>query len=287
MPGTARVALPLAAHSFGAVHHLDLAATISALATAGFSIIELAATPPHLYTPNLTAADRAGIRTLLQSNRVACSSVTPTFGDLNLASLNRELRCLSVRQVLESIELAHDLEAPVVVVVPGRRHPLIPAPPAVALDLFRDSLETILRRAEGLGVVAGVENVPTGILDTGTQLIAFIAAYAPAAGIVYDCANGIAVEDPSAGVRAAATHLSLVHISDAGHDRWAHGRIGSGEVDFTAFSSALQEIGYSGTTVFELLGSPSPVQDLAEDARLLEAWGWSRAARPAEMRSTE
>jgi deoxyribonuclease-4 len=257
------------------LYSLNVEESFAALAHAGFRRIELAATPPHLDLDALGEGGRRRIREALQDCGLECCSVTPTFGDLNLASPDAEVRVLSVRRVRASMELAADLEASVVVIIPARRHPLVPVPQDAVRSLFANSLEQLLPLAERLGVVIGVENIAAGVADTGAELAELGDRYGESFGVVYDVANGLAVEDPALGLRAAARHLSLVHVSDSTRQRWTHARVGAGEIDFREVARALRDVDYAGVTVYELLESTDLVADIAVDALKLEGFGWT------------
>lgn len=267
--------LHLAAHTFGILYSLGIEEALNALADAGFRTVELAATPPHVSAQGPDQADRKRVRRALRGAGLACCSVTPTFGDLNLASLDADLRALSVRRVQASIEFAAEVGAKVVVIIPGRRHPLVPAPAETVATLFERSLEELLPTAAEHGVLIGVENFAAGVADTGADLARLADRYGKGVGVVYDVANGLVVEDPVAGIRAAAQRLCLVHLSDSTRQRWTHGRIGAGEIDFAAVSATLRETEFRGISVYELLESDDVATVIGPDALKLEALGWT------------
>jgi sugar phosphate isomerase/epimerase len=82
--------------------------------------------------------------------------------------------------------------------------------------------------------------------------------------VLYDVANGFAIgEDPVAGLHAARTRLGAVHFSDAPAGAWRHDPIGTGDIDFASILCALDEIGFTGPSVAEII-SDSPLQHLLE-----------------------
>jgi sugar phosphate isomerase/epimerase len=98
--------------------------------------------------------------------------------------------------------------------------------------------------------------------------------------LAYDVANALAQEDPAEGVKRAAPYVAIAHVSDTWASRWAHTSIGRGEVDFAAFAAALRDIGFQGSTVYELVDGDDPAPRLAADLAALRAAGWAPGALP-------
>jgi sugar phosphate isomerase/epimerase len=268
----------LAGSTFGYLHHATLDEAIADLAGHGITEIELTPAPPHLHPPDCDAYRRRSLRAHLESLGVRCISVNPGFVDLNLISTNPQFRELSLRQIEQGIELAHDLEATRHVVVPGRRHALAPAPADDARGVLLDGLERLLRTAEPLGVEIELENSPYGFLGGADELLALAEEVdRPGLRLCYDVANALAQEDPAAGLARVAPRLGLVHVSDTWVGHWAHTSVGRGEVDFAAFASAVAGAGYTDSTVYELVDDEDPAPRLADDLRALADFGWSVA----------
>ncbi len=123
------LALPLSGCSFGWLHQAPLADALRALARHGFRSLELTTAPPHLFSPGFGPYERRGAQArTLAGLGLQVVSVNPSFADINLVSTNPEIREISERQLVANIELAADLGARFVVVIPGRRHALAPAP---------------------------------------------------------------------------------------------------------------------------------------------------------------
>jgi sugar phosphate isomerase/epimerase len=262
--------LALAGCTFGWLHQAPLADALRALAGHGVRSVELTTAPPHLFTPSLGRYERLELARLLRSLELRVLSVNPSFADLNLISTNPELRSVSLRQLVAEVELAHDLGAPFVVVIPGRRHALVPAPPGAARAVLDDALSVLVERAASLGVTVCLENSPYGYLGTAGELAEVVRSCgSPRLRMVYDVANGLAQEDPAAGVAA--------HVSDTWRDRWAHTSPGRGEVDFAAFARALAAAGFTGPTVYELADGEDPGPRLDADLTALAAAGWELA----------
>jgi sugar phosphate isomerase/epimerase len=275
-PPTTASGLPLAGSTFGYLHHRSLSEALDDLAAHGFTDIELTPSPPHAHPPAMGAYDRRALARRLRRLGLRCLSVNPSFGDLNLISTNPEFRELSLRQIESGIELAGELEAPFHVVVPGRRHALAPAPADDARGVLLDGLARLLRAAERAGVTLALENSPYGFLGSANDLVGISNEVDdPRLRLCYDVANALAQEDPADGVRAIGPRLGLAHVSDTPRSPWRHTSPGRGEVDFGAFAAALDEVGYTAPTVYELVDEEDPAPRLRDDLAALRHHGWA------------
>jgi sugar phosphate isomerase/epimerase len=276
------VTLPLAGCSFGWLHQRPLTDALRVLARHGFRSIELTTAPPHLFTPAFGPYERRELARELAVMGLQVVSVNPSFADINLISTNPEIREVSERQLRAEIELAADLGARCVVLIPGRRHALAPAPAPAAAAVLDEGLGRLLARAAELDITIALENSPYGYLGAATDLIEIVERWkSPHLRITYDAANALAAEDPAEGVRRVGRHLALAHVSDTWRSRWAHTSPGRGEVDFAAFALALREIGFAGPTVYELVDGEDPEPRLPADLTALNAAGWSADVRDA------
>jgi sugar phosphate isomerase/epimerase len=269
------VTLPLSGCTFGWLHQTPLTDALRSLADHGITSAELTTAPPHLFTPHFGRYERLYLARLMSSLGLKLTSVNPSFADLNMISTNPDFRILSQQQMLAEIELAHDLGAPFVVLIPGRRHALAPAPDEAARAVLEAGLSVLVPRAAELGVTICLENSPYGYLGSAAALLEVVKAFgSPSLRLVYDVANALAQEDPAAGVAIAGEYLALAHVSDTWRDRWAHTSIGRGEVDFAAFARALSDAGFTGPTVYELVDGEDPGPRLGADLAALTEAGW-------------
>lgn len=273
--------LPLSGCSFGWLHRRPLIDALRSLARHGLRTFELTTAPPHLYTPHFGPYERRELARTLRALDLRPVSVNPSFVDLNLVSTDPQIRALTERRLIAEIELAAELGAAYVVVIPGRRHALAPAPGDAARAVLDDGLDRLLDRAAALGVTITLENSPYGYLGTAAELVEIVERRdSPWLRITYDVANALAIEDPAEGVRRVGRHLAMAHVSDTWRERWAHTSAGTGEVDFPAFARALENMGFAGPTVYELVDGADPEPRLAGDLKVLETAGWSPDRQP-------
>ncbi|MHA6630260.1 sugar phosphate isomerase/epimerase family protein [Pseudonocardia sichuanensis] len=275
-----RTPLALGGTTYSWMHQATLAEAVDHLAAAGFQQIELTTAAPHLQARACGAFERHQLLRRLRNHGMTVTSTNPGFLDINLISPSNEFRRTSMEAIQTELELAHDLEAPLIILMPGRRHALSPAPVDACRWWLDRALDTLLTRAQALGVTLALETNPYGYLGSAAELAELVDEVGhPNLGIAYDVANTINQEDPADGVRTAGHRIRIAHMSDTWRDRWAHTSPGRGEVDFERYADALREIGFDGVTIFELIDMEPPLPRLRDDIATFAEWGWSTGVR--------
>lgn len=242
------------------------------LGALGLSTFDVIVTPGHLWPSEIARGGRTQLKQDLAGRGFTLDSLNPPATDYNLASLTPNVRQLALDMYVEIIELAADLEAKAVVVVPGRVSSLLP-PPRYKLDtVIEDSISQLALRAAVLGVGLHLEVHPLTPMPMTRDLLTFVQKLAsPAVGIAYDVANAEFVgEDQASAIAAMGKHLTQIHLSDATRTRWMHGSFGTGTVDLRSVLNALDAIGYSGSAVFEII-SDAPLTDYRDSIERLNA----------------
>lgn len=270
--------LVLGGTNFGYLNSCSLDDALAHIAGCGMRVVELGLAAPHFDLTTAARDDVKALRATLDRLELDCCSVNAA--ELNLISQNAGVARLAVTQYARLIEVAAQLGVDTAVIVPGRQHPLRPCPAELAFDSFRSQLATLLRCAEKHRVTIALETVPFGFLQRADELCDFVIdANHPLLSLVVDCANVFMQEDPVDALRAGRRAMRLCHVSDAWKTRWAHTSIGSGEIDFGAIASYLNDYGYEGVTIYELMDAHDPVPRLARDIAALEAHGWHTGPR--------
>jgi sugar phosphate isomerase/epimerase len=256
--------------TYGFMYTASLEASLEFIAFAGFRLVEIAPAPPHLLLAEHDLDQRKRLRRLFEHLNLTCVSINPP--ELNLISANPQLRQVALRYYRESIALAHELGAHIVVVIPGRQSQLIPMPQESAVKLVLDQLSQLLKVAHRLRVDLAIETVPFGFLETAAEVASLVREIGDErVGIALDVANIFGREDVPRAVEVAAPSLKIAHLSDTWRDRWAHAAIGSAEVDFSEFVGALDKSGFQGPCVYELVDGKDPGPRIAGDlARMKE-----------------
>jgi sugar phosphate isomerase/epimerase len=267
--------LTVGACTYGYLWDLALPQAVEHLAALGFRYFELMTTPPHCWPRGWSAAQRRDYRRHYEACGLVMSSVNPTFLDLNLASPNPGIREETVTQLRETLALAHDVGAPMMLVTAGKQHPLIAPDPGYLWDLVAQGLEALLVDCERLDVTLGLENGWT-VIDRAEQMVRIVAELRhPRLRLVYDVANGAMVEPVLDGLERTAPHLAMVQLSDTREARWGHDRIGTGMIDFAAVTRKVREIGFTGPAIMEIVDRQAPDESNRVSLECLTALGWS------------
>lgn len=267
--------LPVGVNTMSFMWRASARDALETLARAGYRRFELMAQPPHL-DPMMGRADAIALARFLRDAGLTVETINLPSLDQNLASASAEMRDYSVRLFERLIAIADAVGASAVVVVTGRVNPLIPPPRRDLEAWFADAFERVLRAARASGVRLLLENIPMGVYPRADQLAAFAERIdSPTVGICYDIANAHFIgEDVAAGLRQVRARLGIVHLSDTGREVWRHDPVGQGTCDFAAFGATLREIGYTATSMLEIVADP-PVEHIVESHRRIAALGWA------------
>ena len=273
-----------ALNTYGYIWSHPVETFIDTFSKAGYSQFELMVQPGHLDNV-LSSKQVETVRAMLASGEVtACSLNMPTL-DTNMISAFPEMRAYTISVLKRNIILAAHLRIPAVVTGPGRLNPLSPAPLQLVRDWLDQAFDSICPVARENGVTLAVENLPMAALPLAEDILQFVTRRNdPCLGICYDVANAhYAGEDPADGLRTLAGRLSLVHFSDTTRQAWRHDAVGQGDVKFGRAREALDEIGYSGPLVLEIIGGDPVAAVRDSDARLRDYgyFGGSPGAAPA------
>ncbi len=242
----------------------------------GFRYIELMTAPPHFWPRQFTKEQRKTLRNVIERLDLELAAINPTFLDINLASPNPGFREESIKQIKEQITLAHDLGAKIIVVIVGRRHPLL-APPVEGVwkKFARESVLRCVEHAEKKNVIFGLENGPSLFIDR-TERMEFVLnqVKSPWVKLVYDVANASMVEPIVSGLDRIKDHLVHVHLSDTDGKNWTHSSVGTGMIDFGAVAGKLKEIHFSGISILETTDAEDPDGSILRSVEKLVPFGW-------------
>ena len=267
--------LTLGASTWTYLQECSLQASVRRLRAMGYSRFDVITIPPHLWPYNFDAAQRRALREFLVAEGVSFDSLNLPSTDQNLCSVTSQMREYSVQQFHAMIDLCEDLGVSMIVVVPGRRANFVPPPLEQAHGWLKAGLESLVPHAERAGVRLILENHHMSPMPTVLQMTTFLDAFgSDQLGIAYDVANGEFVgEDQAEAIRTAGRWLRQVHLSDASRSKWDHAPIGRSAVDFAAVAQALQQTGFAGTSIVELV-SQTPDADMADARQALHRYGW-------------
>lgn len=244
--------------------------------TLGFRYIELMTTPPHFWPRSFTTAQRKALRHLMDQLDLELVATNPTFLDINLASPNPGIREESVQQIMDQITLAHDIGAQIVVVMVGKRHPLLAPPVEVVWEKFaKEGVIRCLEHAENKHVIFGLENGPSLFIEKAEQMLCIVdEVNSPSMKVVFDVANASMVEPVEPALHLLREHLVHIHLSDTDSHRWTHSPIGMGSIDFAPIARTIQDIGFPGVCMLETTYGEDPQWGIESSVEQLRPLGW-------------
>lgn len=275
---------PLGVNTISDTWTVPLEDSLIRLSKMGFRQFDVMVSPAHIDIENMTARDYARIRKLLNDEGLTIHALTAQSLDHNLASPREEIREMTVGFNKKLLDACYELGAQGFVSVSGRYNSLNAPPRAQLEGWLRGSLEKTVRYAERAGVKVFLENVPMGVLPDAKSMVQWVEEIAsPALTICYDLANAHFIhEDLTEALPLVVPYLDMLHMSDTGQQAWRHDPIGNGTVDFAAAARALEQAGYTGLSIVEIL-NPNPDAVVAEALEKLAPLGWAIAG-PEPMR---
>jgi sugar phosphate isomerase/epimerase len=245
----------------------------------GFRSLEIMATQPQLDARTFGAKERDELLEVVRETGVEIVSVNPTFIDINLASRNEVFRRESVREIEACIDVAAAIGAQIVVVGPGRRHPLILESPQLSDSLAHPAIRECVAYAASKGIIVGIENITSLYMIRSDEIARFVDDVgSPYCKVVFDTANARYAEDPAQAVRVLGDRICHVHLSDSDGTVPAHWPVGRGDIDFGAVADALREIGFAGWSFLETTWMDDPDWAITASAAALAGHGWMPVA---------
>lgn len=251
------------------------------LKSLGYDTYELMIFPPHCWPRELTVANKREYKAWLNGEGGHVSSFCYPLLDNNPNGVDRLMRAYTLDRYKEAIDFAAELECPYVVAIPGPVNSLINPPHQWMLDWFVEGMKELVAYSKGTGVELLLENVPFTYLPTAKDMADTAALIGPEVGVNFDVCNSAFIkEDPAEAIRMLGSLIKNVHISDSGYDDFKHERLGTGIVDPASAAKALNDIGYDGVTVLEIITDAlaegaDPDGDIKASHDILTANGWA------------
>ena len=182
-----------------------------------------------------------------------------TYRDLNLASMNQNVRDLSISEIKKSLEIAGKLNAKVVTIHPGKLSGRKFAR-GQSLSNLCDSLSKIIPLSNDYGIPLSIENQagsPKKLCQTPHELLSVIKQF-DNVGATLDLSHVYMLSlNPRSFLSALDSKLFNVHISDynLGSD---HLQIGSGIMNFEQMLELLSKNNYKKSVVLEAIYPKNP-----------------------------
>lgn len=231
---------------FGYTERPDLAAAVSTAKELGYDGAEVVFDDSLLNPRGITKEERSKIKAVgLEIPSVA----TGVFWRYNLGSPNESERKAGLEYVRLGMELARDLDARALLVVPAVAKPEVPY--EATYDYAKLSLREAEKMAEEHGVIVGVENVWNRFLYSPLEFRRFLdeinSDYVQA---YLDVGNLVAFSYHEHWVRLLRGRIAMVHVKDfdvnVGNIRGFR-HVGMGSIDWPKVIKLLKEVGgYDG-----------------------------------------
>jgi len=227
---------------------------LGAIANLGFDYMELTMDAPQAHYTVVRRIKDDLLNALERSHmRLICH--LPTF--VSTADLTEGLREASLREVLESLEVAAELRALKVVLHPSHHMGLSVFVIDQARQYAMRSLEAIVNKAEQLGVCLCLENMlPKSNSLVNPEDFDKVFEQFPGLRMTFDTGHAH-IDDGTEGTALAfiekfPDRIYHVHANDNLGKEDNHLPIGTGTIDFPKIVKALKEIGYDETITLEI-----------------------------------
>lgn len=231
---------------------------------AGFEGLELCIGTSGVLTPDTTPAECNRIRAAIDAAGLTVQSLASGMSwSNNPVSDDRSIRVRSIHLHEQALQRAAWLGCEALLFVPGVvNSPIAPdesVPYEIAVERARHAVGRLLETAERTGVDLCLENVWNGLFLSPIELAGFIDSFDSShLGIYFDAGNVMRYhQSPPHWIKFLGDRIKRVHVKGFSEDfaagRYAFCDLGEGDVPWQQTMSALNEIGYDGTIVAEVI----------------------------------
>jgi sugar phosphate isomerase/epimerase len=225
---------------------------IKSLAEMGSQAVELVVDESY-NTPEILLARQKELSAWLADTGLEVPSLGSTvFWRYNLASQDEGLRQRGLETIQTGCRVAHAYGAGVLLVVAGLQEPGTDY--ARSYETALTSMHEAAKYAADLGIVIGVENVPSNFLCSPGEYAQFIADVDhPAVQAYLDFGNGASVGPgyPENWITAVKGRIAMVHAKDYDQGFKAFVCCGQGDLQWETVFEALQNAGYDDYLLVE------------------------------------
>jgi len=239
----------------------DWQTTVKTIRKMGYDGIEFTYDEERLRPQDIDKAKRREYVETAQSAGLEIPSVaTGVFWQRNLASPDESERERAMELGRLGLDLAHDLGAGVLLVVPA-----VNVPDLAYQKVWDNSLASIRalsRHAEDVGVTVGVENVWNRFLYSPIEFRRFIeTAGSDMVRAYLDIGNTLELGHPTQWIREMKGLIACVHVKDfdlsvGGFSGFRH--LKKGDLDWSTTIGELRAVGYDGYLNVECFPSFDP-----------------------------
>ena len=173
------------------------------------------------------------------------------FLDVNIASLSTKSRKISIEQVKDSINLANEIDAGVVVVHPGLLPFLLKEMPEKIYPVANQSIKELGEYSRDFGVNTTIENMPnfeSMIYQNMTKLNEILVEFDM--GMTLDIGHAHHSKIPENEMYFDS--IKHIHIHDNMGDDDTHLALGEGNIQFKEIIDTFEEKNYDGIYMIEV-----------------------------------
>ena len=180
------------------------------------------------------------------------------FSEIDISSLDRELRENAIRLYTKMIENASDIGIDKFIVHPSGE-PIAPEERADRMQYSMQTLDTLAEIAHRCGAVIAVEDLPRTCIGNNSDEIGKLIGVNDKLHVCFDT-NHLLGEDNIHFIKKLGDKIITVHISDYDFVDERHWLPGEGKLDWNKMYAAFKEIGYKGAWLYEIgLKCPSTI----------------------------
>ncbi len=244
--------------STGCFYYMDFFDCIPIILHGGFSMIEIASSRGHLDYHDKHAMKRAA-HVLEKEGIEAYSFHAPFREDIDVTSLDEGARTHARKEIFSAAEAAAILGARHYVFHPGPEKSYKPAPEErlLRMDNAARIINDVCDHCRGLGVGIALENMlPHLFFGNMRDMLWIIGAIDnPIVGTCLDTGHAFLSGDISKILYKLSGHLQFLHANDNMGQSDDHLPPGKGRIDWKPLLHELNEIGFEGSFILELMGN--------------------------------
>jgi myo-inositol catabolism protein IolH len=266
-----------------AMYHADLSVVeeLRKAADLGYEHLELSPRSEWFFWHHYPKADDAAVAEVKQAVKetgVALTTLVPVF---DWSSTDEEERQFQVRNWRRLLEIANDLEVPVIVSELSGD----PNQPRRSEHSFYKSIEELIPHFERYGIALNLEAHPYDFIERNDYAVQIIRGInKPWVNYVFCAPHAFHLSDGAGDVRRMLTYagdrVKHLHIADCYNHRanvgnryivnppgvdarvHQHNEIGNGDVDWTEFFATLRDMNFDGVATVCVFGWEESADDI-------------------------
>lgn len=265
--------MKLGVNTYSFLWNEPLEKAVKILGGNGFKGIEFLVSPPHFYLNEYRPGKYKELKKILDFYGMHVLSMNIPSLDVNAASPFPEMRQMTLELYKKMTDICLELGAEILLVLAGKRHPLLPPDFERIFAYSKDTLGKVVDYTSGTGLTIGIETCPAIFVDKIAQVKRLVDELNnKRVKVVFDACNVFSQEDPAEAIKVVKDDLCLLHLSDTKREKWEHNVLGSGVIDHVSFIKAVEEIGYDGYLVLEIINDHG-IEGIKESVAYLEQRG--------------